>query len=155
MSHRPLPEPVLVAGRPEAKDIAEPPAHLPEDAKDLWRNDVQKILEVGIADKIDMAALEAMCIAYARAIQAGRVVKSEGLFTQGSVGQLREHPALRIERESWMTFLRLAEQFGITPISRTRLGLAELGRRTLEHDLQERLGTPTFKRVIDVKEVLG
>jgi len=147
VSHRPMPQPVLVGGRPMPGEWAQPPEDLPEDGKKLWREDVSRIIEVGIADRVDTAALESLCIAYARAKQAGRVIKSEGLFISGSYAQLREHPAVRIEAQSWDRFLRLAEQFGITPISRTRLGLAELGRRTLQHDLEERLGQPNFKPV--------
>lgn len=137
--------PVLVGGRPEpGEDFAIAPEWLPADAKEAWNRDVQKIIEVGIADRIDHGALEALCVCYARAKQSGRVVASEGLFIQAQKGQLREHPAVKIERDAWNQYLRLAEQFGITPIARTRLGIAELGRRTLAHDLADRLGMPTF-----------
>src|SRR5947209_5189831 len=81
--------------------------------------------------RVDMPMLEAMSIQYARAMQARRVLRSEGLFTSGSVGQLREHPAVKIEREATTLFARLAEQFALTPASRSRLGMAELHRRSL------------------------
>lgn len=149
VSHRGVPEAVQVGGRATPDDLAEPPDDLPADAKDLWRRDVATLVEVGIVDRVDRAALEGLCIAYARAKQAGRVVKSEGFFTGGSRGQLREHPAVKIERESWRMFLTLAEQYALTPVARTRLGMAELGRRTLQADLHERLGAPSFEPVID------
>jgi phage terminase small subunit len=44
--HRPLPEPLLVAGRPDLGELAEPPDHLPEDAKALWRDSVERLIEV-------------------------------------------------------------------------------------------------------------
>jgi P27 family predicted phage terminase small subunit len=147
VSHRPQPEIVQVGGRATPEELAEPPEHLPADAKDYWRRDVQKLIDVGIVDRVDIGGLEALCIAYARATQAGRVVKSEGLLTQGSIGQLREHPAVRIERDAWNMYQRLAEQYGITPLGRTRLGLADLSRRSMAADLAERLGKPQFERV--------
>lgn len=138
--HRPLPEPLLVAGRLTANELAAPPDDLPADAKRLWLGDVQRIIDAGIADRVDRASLEALCVAYARAKQAGRVVSKVGLFTEGSRGQLREHPAVKIERESWTWFQRMAEQYGMTPVARTRLGQAELHRRTLAAELEDKLG---------------
>ena len=49
-------------------------------------------------------------------------------------------PALRVERDAWQAFLRFAEQYALTPVARTRLGLAELHRRTLAEELDEQLG---------------
>lgn len=155
-SKKKLPGVVLLAGRPDLDDLAEPPAHLDEDAKAFWRRDVVRLAEVGILDRVDVGALEALCVSYARAVQARRIVASEGLFTAGSVGQIREHPALKIEREAWAAFERAAEGFGIGPVARTRLGLAELGRRTLAADLQERIGMPDFQPLadVDIDEIL-
>lgn len=150
---RPLPEPLLVGGRLTEDDLAEPPADLPADAKRLWRRDVSRLVEVGIADKVDVAALEALCVAYARAKQAGRVVAKVGLFGEGAAGQLKEHPAVKIERESWAWFQRMAEQYGLTPIARTRLGQAELHRRTLAAELDEKIGEADLEEVTDAEVV--
>lgn len=147
VSHRPLPQKVQVGGLITAEELAEPPADLPEAGKKLWLRDVQRLIDVGIVDRVDIGALEALCTFYARAKQAGRVIKSEGMFTQGSVGQLREHPAVRIERDSWRSFLTLAEQYALTPVARTRLGIADLARRSLAADLEDRIGRPDFRPV--------
>lgn len=140
VSHRPVPNVVIVGGRPDFDELAEPPDDLPADGKKLWREDVTRLLEVGIIDRVDRAGLEMMCTAYARAKQAGRVLKAEGLFTGGSRGQLREHPAVAIERNAWLIFFRVANDYALTPVARTRLGLAEVGRRTLSAELEDKLG---------------
>lgn len=145
--HR-LPEPVLVGGRPEIEDWSQPPEHLPEDAKAVWVNTISTVIEAGVADHVDLPALEGMALAYSRAREAARIIDEEGMIAEGYSGQPVQHPAVKIERDSWRAFLNFAEQFGITPIARTRLGLAEVARRSMKHDLEKRLGTPELA-VID------
>lgn len=144
--HRPLPAPVLVSGRPALSELEEPPAHLPVEAKAFWRDSVQRLIEVGIVDRVDVPVLEQLSTQYARIRQAQRVLAEDGHFVRGSVGQLREHPAMKIEREATLLFLRIAEHYALTPIARTRLGLAELHRRSLTAEMEEGLGTPDLKK---------
>jgi P27 family predicted phage terminase small subunit len=146
---RPLPEPVLIGGRPD--ESLEPPDDLPPDGRLAWNEVVPTLAEAGVLDRVDRLALEAMCAAWARAKQAQRLVASQGHFVRGSRGQLREHPSLRTEREATMLFLRYAEQFGLTPAARARLGLAELKRRTLKAEFDAALGLPNLKPIdVDV-----
>jgi P27 family predicted phage terminase small subunit len=142
-----LPEPVRISGRPVPAELAEPPAHIPPDGKAFWHESVTQLVEVGIVDRVDLPILEQLCVQFARIRQAQRVLAVDGHFTRGSVGQLREHPALKIERESTRMFLQLAEHYGLTPIARTRLGLAELHRRSLKQELEGGLMQPTLTPV--------
>ena len=143
--HRPDPHPVVFAGRPLDEELMEPPADLPRDAKALWRQHVAPLAEIGVVDRCDRPALEALCVAYARAKQAGRVIAVDGVFSAGSMQQLRAHPAIKIEADAWQSYLRLAEHFGMTPVARVRLGLAELNRRSLAHELHDQLGALTLE----------
>lgn len=117
---------------------------MPDDGKDLWRNEIQRLVEVGAIDRVDRPALELLCITYAHARQAQRVVAKVGHFAFGSRGQPREHPALKIYREETAAFYRMAENWGLTPLARTRLGLAEVHRRSLEAEMDDALGRPDF-----------
>jgi P27 family predicted phage terminase small subunit len=147
--HRPLPEPLMVAGRPGLEEMATPPAHLPEDAKEFWRDSIVRLVEVGIIDRVDGPALEQLAVQYARIRGAQRVIAESGYFSKGSTGQIREHPALRIEREATNQFLKIAEHFALTPIARTRLGLAELHRRSLSSEMASGLGKPNLRPASD------
>lgn len=129
--HRPVPQPVVIAGRPVPGELETPPAHLPADARDFWTATVPRLVSAGIVDRVDIPALEMLATQYARAVQARRVVAEEGHFTRGSMGQIIEHPALKIERNATKAFQSLSEQFGITPVARVRLGKAELERQSL------------------------
>jgi P27 family predicted phage terminase small subunit len=143
-----LPEPLLVAGRPTFAELEEPPAHLPVEAKAFWRDSVVRLIEVGIVDRVDIPVLEQLAVQYARIRQAQRVLAVDGHYVHGSVGQLREHPAMKIEREATILFLKMAEHYALTPIARTRLGLAELHRRSLSAELKEGLGGAELRPVL-------
>jgi P27 family predicted phage terminase small subunit len=149
---RPLPEPVLIGGRPIEEEFAEPPEDLPEDGKDLWRTEIQRLVEVGAIDRVDRPALELLCITYAHARQAQRVVAKVGHFSFGSRGQPKEHPALKIYREESAAFYRMAESWGLTPLARARLGLADVHRRSLEVEMNSALGKPKFVKAEDEDE---
>lgn len=130
---------------PAPPDISEPPEHLDETAKEFWREAVPILAQVGLVSTVDKAALELAATQYARAKQAARVVKEQGHLARGSTGQLVEHPSLRTEREAATVFLRFAEHYALTPVARTRLGLAEMQRRSLQQEMEESLGKPKLE----------
>ena len=138
------PEAIVVAGRPVPAELATPPAHLPPDAKEFWKDAIVKLAEAGIVDFVDIPAFEMLATQYARVREAGRVVAKEGHLVPGSVGQPREHPALRIERDATKEFLKLAEHFALTPVARTRLGLAGLQAKTMAAEMDDTLGKPNL-----------
>jgi len=137
VSHRPLPQAVLVGGRPET---LERPAGLPKEAWPFWEESVGHLVNAGIADRVDLPALTMLATLYARYIQARKIIAKDGLLAIGSSGQFVEHPAVKIERNSMKMFLTAAEQYGIGPVARTRLGLADLHRRNMAAELERALG---------------
>ena len=145
--HRPLPEPLLIAGRPRAGEWDEAPAHLPADARDFWNTTVARLVEVGIVDRVDAPLLELMSVQFARACQARRVIAEVGIFARGSKGSIVEHPAVAIERAATAMFSRLGEQFALSATSRARLGLAELHARVLTTEMRDQLGVPSLRVV--------
>ena len=143
MSHRAMPEPLLVAGRPE-HELDKPPAGLPLEAKRYWRKTVARLVEVGMIDLVDETGLKMLSTQYARWVGAGETIAKEGMFTVTAKGQPALHPAVREERDATILYLRAAEQFGLTPMARTRLGLAELHRRSLHMEMDRALDAPAI-----------
>jgi len=144
---RPIPEPVLVGGRPDAAEIIEPPEHLDPEAHDFWVFAVERLCNVGILDRVDIPALEQLATQYARVRQAQRLIKKHGHFSRGSQGQIIAHPAIKLEQDATNLFLKLAEHFALTPVARTRLGLAELQARSMASEMDDRLGKPELTQV--------
>ena len=104
-------------------DLAKPPG-LPAAAAELWDDLVPILREANVLNRIDRAALEALCLQWARARAARAILAEEGILAVGSTGQLTEHPALSIERNAHSMFLRFASDFGITPVARARIAAA-------------------------------
>ena len=144
---RPLPDVLIVGGRPIPSELAEPPEHLPEDGKEFWREVVPQLASIGMIDRVDVVSLELMATMFARIRQARRVIAEDGHFSLGAAGQIKEHPALKIERESIVVFSRLAESFGLNPTARARLGLAHLQGRALSAEITDLLGEPQLTPV--------
>ncbi len=140
---RPLPAPVVVDGRPVELD---PPDHLPDDAGEFWEAVVPTLARAGVLDGVDRPMLELASVQFARARQAARVVAEEGHAARGATGQLIEHPSMGTERDAMALFMKFAEQFPLTPIARTRVGLAELQRHSLVEELDSELGESRVRR---------
>src|ERR1044072_2423235 len=144
---RPLPEPI----NPDRVDVEDalaklqPPDCLGADGVELWERIVPTLARVGILDGVDHAALEAVCTQWERAKAAGRVIDAQGMFARGSQGQLRAHPAVELERAAHMAYLKFAQDYALTPVARTRLGLAELKRKTMLEEMNDALGAPALR----------
>lgn len=132
--NRRLPEPLHLSAR-----LPERPAGLPPAAIALWDELMPDLSEVGVVAFPDSAALVAMCVQWARAEEARRVIAEEGHFALGSTGQLVEHPALAIERAAHALYLRFAEQFGLTASARARIAATALGARAVQASLDAEL----------------
>jgi P27 family predicted phage terminase small subunit len=141
---RPLPQPVQL-DRKNLEEMREPPEALDPAAKEFWRFAVDRLIEADVLDRVDAPALEMLATAYARVGHARDAIKKYGHFTRGSNGQVKEHPAVKLERESVALFLKLAEQYALTPVARTRLGLAQLQGRSMLNEMNDRLGEPELE----------
>lgn len=137
VSHRPLPQPVLVQGRP-LEPLA-PPERLTEAQAAIWNDVVDTLFEAGILDRADGFMLEALVVNVDRAREASRMIEEYGAVAVTAKGVPCVSPWIRIERDAWNTVAKVAEHFGLTPLARTRLGLAVLQGRSLQAELSERL----------------
>lgn len=134
LGKRALPEPVKLRERGPRK-----PANLPEAASEMWDEIVPILKEAQVLNQIDRAALEALVVQWHRGVQARQVLATEGLFSLGSTGQIVPHPALDVERNAHTLFIRIAEQFGITPVARARIAAAVQGvaGASMENELDD------------------
>lgn len=97
------------------------PAGLNRRAQAAWRQLASELSALGLLARTDGAQLEAAASLIARAREARTRVNRDGLFTHGSTGQLREHPGVKIERDSWAQARQLLEAMGLSPAARLRM----------------------------------
>ena len=141
---RPLPEPVLIGGRAAPRM----PSYLPQQAKTAWRQIVPRLHEVGMLDRVDGPALEALCVQVGIMRQATEEIAAlDGLVATGSQGQPVAHPLLSVLTSAQNAVRQWTERFGLDPSTRTRLGLSELHRRSLASELHDQLGDAVLRAV--------
>jgi len=98
-------------------------------------------------DRVDAPALELLAVHCARIAQARHVVAAHGHFARGSAGQVRQHPALRIEREATKLFLMLAEEFRLDGGGAGSARPGPASRPPVGRELDGALGSPTSSQV--------
>jgi P27 family predicted phage terminase small subunit len=92
-----------------------------KDATKIWKSLAPKLLKLKLLTKVDGIALEGLCRAYSRALQADRALKTHGLLVKTAWGTLQASPAVGISRSSWAEVRKFAQEFGLTPSSRSRV----------------------------------
>lgn len=148
ISHRPQ-APAAVVGT--AIDVVNgdtlaAPDYLPVEVVDVWNEIVPPLIEVGLARSVDVPALEALCTHVAIARHAFEALTKNGHLDLDSFVDYTDKgvpvvsPYHRIYRDSWRDALKLAEHYGLTPISRTRLGIAALQQKGLAEQLKSIMG---------------
>ncbi len=130
-------EVVVIGGRP---DELPAPAHLTANEARVWAEVVPSMMEVGMLDRVDGPALEALVISVARWREAEDVLKDEGLFVASPNGYRIAHPAIAVSQKAQTEYRAWCARFGLTPSDRIGLGIAAVRSRSLSQDLSERIG---------------
>lgn len=97
------------------------------DAKACWKTLAPQLVKLKLLTRVDGIALEGLCRAYSRALQADRALKKHGLLTKTAWGTLQASPAVSISRTSWVEVRKFAQEFGLTPSSRSRVTASDEG----------------------------
>jgi P27 family predicted phage terminase small subunit len=89
--------------------LPKPPAYLSPEARRLWRQTVTEwALDEGM-----LPVLRAACEAFDRVQAARRILRREPLVVRDRTGRRVAHPAVVIERDARLQFLRAWRQLGL------------------------------------------
>jgi len=133
---RPVPRPAVIGDRAAPRM----PAGLSAPAKTVWQQVVPELVEAGVVRTVDAVALEAFVVQVAVMRQAQRELKHAPLLVNGSRGQPVRNPLLDVLTTAQAEVRKWCERFGLDPSTRTRLGLMAVRGRTLEQELDSKLG---------------
>lgn len=106
-----------------------PLAHFAAPEKALWRRSIVALTELGLWRDSDVDALARYVEASARAriarerIAAAAKSGADPYITKGSMGQAVVGPLIELERRARLDADHLAQQLGLTPAARKRLGV--------------------------------
>jgi len=97
-----------------------------------WKRICRKLVDMGVITSLDRAVLGAYCASYERWIASTVAIKemvdeapSAPLLVSTTNGNLVQNPLVGIQRRAAMDMVRFAAELGMTPSSRTRLGLPD------------------------------
>lgn len=116
-----------------ARGLPDCPDHVADEravrAWDFWREELQ---EMGLDSRPDAMMLEGACVNYARAVQADLILAKHGLVIaqpivnakKEQIGlKMKNHPAVAVSNAAWKQVRAFCSEFGLSPVSRTRLAL--------------------------------
>lgn len=123
------------------------PSYLPAQAKTAWKQIVPKLAEVGMLDTVDGPALEALCVNVGLMRRAAAEMASAPSTVAGSHGNVKRNPLFDEFQIAQAEVRKWYERFGLDPATRTRLGMQELQRRSLQAEMSTRLGDSRLREV--------
>lgn len=137
--HRPKPgqaKAVEVVALPKST-LPEPPADLPPAAQEMFRRVVAELAPRGLRDA-DLESIAMMCYSAQIHREAREQIAATGLLVKGPRGPM-VNPLVKVARDEAATYLRLANEFGLTLASRLRLGLMQLAGESILSSLNREL----------------
>lgn len=109
--------------KPPAPKRITPPSHLSPAAKKEYRRIGAKLAEVGVLGETDLRALELYSETYAQWVEATQRVAAVGMVIKTPSGFPIMNPYLVVANGASKRMQSLLAEFGMTPSSRTRLGI--------------------------------
>ena len=100
-----------------------PPAILGPAGKKHWKELAPLLVEHDLLTTGDLALFTQLCIAHEIALEARKVMKDEGMFRRDEEGVQRKHPGLQVWRDALTAYTKLANEFGLSPAAREKLGV--------------------------------
>lgn len=119
--------------------LPEPPSGLPEGAAVVWSRVVEELDTRGLKET-DLEAVTMLAhAAWTHAETRKKIAETGVLVRDSRTGKTMVNPLLKVARDEANTYLRLANEFGLTPAARLRLGLMTLAGQSLAQALSEDL----------------
>lgn len=103
--------------------VPPPPAHLDAIARAKWEELVPQLAELGVLSRMDGGTLEALCVTYSQAVKFQKSADKTQIVKTAFGPKV--NPAVVQARKSWALWRQFAQEFGLSPSARTRVGAPE------------------------------
>ena len=143
-------EPIAAKGLPDC------PEYLTGKARTMWDFWKTELELMQLDARPDAGMLEGAAQAYARAVEAELILDREGIivsepvFYKGEplagIERTKKHPAITVAQASWALVIKFCSEFGLSPVSRSRL---TIDRKEIQGDekLHDLLTGPRVRRL--------
>ena len=110
-----------------SKSIPAPPSTLGRDGKREWRRLAKELSRMNLLTQLDLTLFHMYCQAYDRWWDASREVKKNGMVVLTPNGYQMQSPYLSIANRAMEQMEKYLAHFGMSPASRTRVGVDPTG----------------------------
>jgi len=132
----------------ERQFAEELPVGLPRDSF------MRAVAELGDRGRdTDLEALRIMAMCIHRAQQYQQVVDAEGLMVSDSFGNRKVNPALKASRDEANMYLKIANQYGLTFVSRLQAGIMQLAGESMLQQMHQSIAGAIVSRIIAAEPV--
>ena len=131
----------LKKAEPQPVNNAPPcPKWLEPEAKKEWRRLSNQLELIGVLTEVDQAAFASYCQAYARWKEAEEFISQHGTIVKTPSGYWQQVPQVSIAQTYLKIMNKIAEQFGLTPSSRSRIIAGSDDYSASKDDMEDLLG---------------
>jgi P27 family predicted phage terminase small subunit len=112
-----------------AETVPDAPAWLSSFACDEWCERAPELHRLGLLTSLDLSLFAGYCESYSQWRQAQELLAqmakkdavTNGLLVRGANGTATPNPLLKVSRLAAQHMLRLASEFGLSPVARSRI----------------------------------
>lgn len=119
----------------------DPTPDIPDADHGTWHRVMSELWPRGLRES-DVEGVRMLVVAASRHRQAAEGIAKSGVLLRGRNGQAIVNPLVKVEKDAAATYMRLANEFGLTIAARLRLGLIQLAGQSILQSLDEDLRTP-------------
>lgn len=116
------------------------PKWLEPEAKREWKRLAHYMEQIGVLTEVDMTSFAGYCQAYARWKEAEEFISQHGTIVRTPSGYWQQVPQVSIAQTYLKVMNRFAEQFGLTPASRSRIVANAEAKAPTADDMEALLG---------------
>lgn len=114
----------------------------------MFRRVVADLMPRGLREA-DLEAISMMCYSAHIHYEARRQIAATGVLVKGLRGPM-VNPLIKVARDEANTYLRLANEFGLTLAARLRLGLMQLAGESMLEAMSKDLDKPDITVQVQV-----
>jgi P27 family predicted phage terminase small subunit len=97
------------------------PDNLSEEVAEVWDETVRELVAMHTAHSADRESLHCYCEAVVTHRRASELLAKSALLIKGQKTNLVRNPIIQIQRDAATAIRHFANEFGLTPASRTRI----------------------------------
>ena len=97
------------------------PQDIEPEAKEYMQNVCNMLINNGVMEDVDKAALTMLARNYSMFIKANKQLEKDGLTVTSDRGNIAQHPLVKVARDAQNSAVKLMEKFGLTVKDRSKL----------------------------------